>query len=257
MPPLVPHELTDCGPYRPSGVLNILTTLIQFRLERPRSVGGPPANARPGSRGGACRGRASWCRGRTAPRDVPPVDGPVPPRPPAPARLRAPLPGPGGRLSGRRGCFGVVLIARGSEVGGGDERVAVGTVAADRGARALPRRALVPARPGPGPPAGAAPGSGRIPTPGPWSSPVEEPVAEVGACWHGPRARSAGSGPCCRSSAGHPPSPPGPSGRHRRRWAGACAPRPPRPPRPPAPARGARPGERLALLGGPGRGGGP
>lgn len=28
------------------------------------------------------------------------------------------------------GCFGVVLIARGSEVGGGDERMAVGTIAA-------------------------------------------------------------------------------------------------------------------------------
>jgi uncharacterized protein len=36
------------------------------------------------------------------------------------------------------GEFGVVLIARGSEVGGGDERVAVGTVASVEGARRLP-----------------------------------------------------------------------------------------------------------------------
>ena len=40
-------------------------------------------------------------------------------------------------LAGDR-TFGVVLIARGSEVGGGDERVAVGTVAAIEVARPLP-----------------------------------------------------------------------------------------------------------------------
>ena len=36
------------------------------------------------------------------------------------------------------GCFGVVLIARGSEVGGGDERTATGTLAAIEHADALP-----------------------------------------------------------------------------------------------------------------------
>ena len=75
--------------------------------------------------------------------DVPAGHGAVPERVPAAARVRAALPRAGAThcLDGDRE-FGVVLIERGSEVGGGDVRTDVGTVARILEASELARRAL-------------------------------------------------------------------------------------------------------------------
>ena len=74
---------------------------------------------------------------QTAPPDVPSVDRPVPPRTVAPPGVRAPLPRHGRGLPRRRPPFRRGPHRAGSEVGGGDERVTLGTVASIE--RAAPR----------------------------------------------------------------------------------------------------------------------
>lgn len=139
-PLLVPYVLLIVGQpgHQPP---NLVTTLIQFRLDRPRSVRAGAATPRPAGPGG--RRAVTGAPGA-------PGDGPGHPGGMADDRClpmfplstvlfpysRVPLHvfEPRYRcmvddcLAGD-GLFGVVLIARGSEVGGGDERLDVGTVA--------------------------------------------------------------------------------------------------------------------------------
>ena len=97
------------------------------------------------------------------------------------------------------GEFGVVLIARGSEVGGGDQRFGVGTVAHIEAASPFDdgRWALL-AEGGAG-----SPWRGGWPTtPIRWPRSTNSPTRRcrpTRRSWTGPRRRCAGSGPCCRS----------------------------------------------------------
>lgn len=127
MPPLVPRVSLIVG-YLALQCPNLVTTLIQFRLGRPRCVGTTDT--------------LPWCLWSTTGADGHP--GAMTARPIAMfplstvlfPHMRMPLHvfEPRYRrlvadcLAGD-GLFGVVLIARGSEVGGGDQRVGVGTVA--------------------------------------------------------------------------------------------------------------------------------
>ena len=108
------------------------------------------------------------------------------------------------------GTFGVVLIARGSEVGGGDERVDVGTVARiDQVTELDDGRMLVTAR-GVSPDRGWTGGSPRARTPGRRCEDLPARVRRpaTGRRWPPPRARSAD---CGRSSPSWGTSPPCPT----------------------------------------------
>ena len=118
---------------------------------RPARAGhGGDARLRP-----AARGHPVGHGRRPAPGHVPPVDGALPLQPAAPARLRAPLPHAWSPTASPATVVSAWSSSpAGSEVGGGDERFDVGTVASHRGGRAARRRSMAPrrrrARPDPG-----------------------------------------------------------------------------------------------------------
>ena len=106
--------------------------------------------------------------------------------------------------------FGIVLIERGSEVGGGDERSRARHPGRHhRGGRAA-RRALGPAGAGRGADRGGGVAA-RRPLPGGAGarSPAPEPAGTPGRSVGRPGSGSAGPGPCWRSRAAHRPWPPG------------------------------------------------
>ncbi len=141
-------------------------------------------------------------------RDVPAVHRALPGGRPAPPRVRGAVPDPDGRCLAADGEFGVVLIARGSEVGGGDQRTDVGTVARIANVAELDDGRLLV----------VATGVRRVRVEE-WLPDDPYPCAVVAdlpglrrrrarsRCWRRPRDRCVGSAPCCPSSGTFPRCP--------------------------------------------------